>query len=316
MNADFSKPVVGDAYADWSTRIVANYKATLQGLDPAKIDGGGTPTGAPTNSIRWNSANKYWELYNGSSWGALESLYAINISGNAATVTNGVYSNGTYNNPAWLNTLAWSKLTGTPTTLSGYGISDSMTAVAIAAAYAPLGGAGTSGTWGISISGSSASCSGNAATATTAGACSGNAATATKLATARTINGVGFDGSTNITISTGPFSAGFTSSDLTITANTALGATAHSLGGIPAMVQMFLVCQSTDGTYNAGDVVPIPFFGSNQSTNCGIGLWMDATNLNPIAAAAMPLIPAKSSTTGGNFAPAFAKWKLRMKAWL
>ena len=36
--------------------------------------------------------------------------------------------------------------------------------------------------------------------ATTALACTGNAATATKLATARTINGVSFDGSTNITI--------------------------------------------------------------------------------------------------------------------
>ncbi len=45
-----------------------------------------------------------------------------------------------------------------------------------------------------------AACTGNAATATTAGACTGNAATATKLAAARTINGVAFDGSTNITV--------------------------------------------------------------------------------------------------------------------
>lgn len=49
-------------------------------------------------------------------------------------------------------------------------------------------------------SGSSGSCTGNAATATTASACTGNAATATKLATARTINGVAFDGSANITV--------------------------------------------------------------------------------------------------------------------
>jgi hypothetical protein len=51
-------------------------------------------------------------------------------------------------------------------------------------------GVGATGTWGISISGSAAS----------AAACSGNAATATSLATARTINGVSFDGSQNITI--------------------------------------------------------------------------------------------------------------------
>ena len=45
---------------------------------------------------------------------------------------------------------------------------------------APLNGTGATGTWGISVS--------------------GNAATATKLATARTINGISFDGSANITI--------------------------------------------------------------------------------------------------------------------
>ena len=46
-----------------------------------------------------------------------------------------------------------------------------------------------------------ASCTGNAATATsatTSGACSGNAATATKLATARTIDGISFDGTAAI----------------------------------------------------------------------------------------------------------------------
>lgn len=51
------------------------------------------------------------------------------------------------------------------------------------------------GTWSI-----------NATTATSAGSCTGNSATATsasKLTTARTINGVSFDGSTNITIPTG-----------------------------------------------------------------------------------------------------------------
>lgn len=46
----------------------------------------------------------------------------------------------------------------------------------------------------------SANTTGNAATATTAAACTGNAATATKLAAARTINGVAFDGTANITI--------------------------------------------------------------------------------------------------------------------
>jgi hypothetical protein len=38
------------------------------------------------------------------------------ISGNAATVTNGLYSTGTYSNPTWLTDLAPSKLTGITTT--------------------------------------------------------------------------------------------------------------------------------------------------------------------------------------------------------
>ena len=46
------------------------------------------------------------------------------ITGNAATVTNGIYTNGSYANPTWITELAWSKISGEPTTLSGYGIID------------------------------------------------------------------------------------------------------------------------------------------------------------------------------------------------
>jgi hypothetical protein len=38
-----------------------------------------------------------------------------NITGNAATVTNGVYTNGSYSNPAWITSLDYGKLTGAPT---------------------------------------------------------------------------------------------------------------------------------------------------------------------------------------------------------
>lgn len=68
-------------------------------------------------------------------------------------------------------------------TLDGYGHVTGLASVTLS--YATVGapsttGTNASGTWGISIS--------------------GNAATTTKLATARTINGVSFDGSANITI--------------------------------------------------------------------------------------------------------------------
>ena len=41
------------------------------------------------------------------------------LTGNADTVTNGVYSNASYSDPTWITSLAYSKLTGTPTLFSG-----------------------------------------------------------------------------------------------------------------------------------------------------------------------------------------------------
>lgn len=40
------------------------------------------------------------------------------LNGNASTVTNGVYTTGSYANPSWLASLAWSKLTGVPSTFT------------------------------------------------------------------------------------------------------------------------------------------------------------------------------------------------------
>lgn len=48
-------------------------------------------------------------------YGISDTTLSADISGNAATVTNGVYTNGTYADPAWLTSLAYTKLTGTPT---------------------------------------------------------------------------------------------------------------------------------------------------------------------------------------------------------
>ena len=49
----------------------------------------------------------------------LTSIPAANISG---TITNVVYDTSTYSNPSWISSLAWSKISSTPTTVSGYGI--------------------------------------------------------------------------------------------------------------------------------------------------------------------------------------------------
>ena len=58
-----------------------------------------------------------------------------NISGNASTVTNGVYTTGSYADPGWVQSLAWGKIAGTPTTAAGYGIAD------LPAAFATQSGA-------------------------------------------------------------------------------------------------------------------------------------------------------------------------------
>jgi hypothetical protein len=66
----------------------------------------------------------------------------ISISGNSATVTNGVYTTGTYSNPSWITGLAWSKISSTPTSLSGYGITDAVNTSAVGSAngVVPLDG--------------------------------------------------------------------------------------------------------------------------------------------------------------------------------
>jgi hypothetical protein len=47
-----------------------------------------------------------------------QTLTGVSIDGNAATVTSGVYTTGSYADPAWLTSLAYSKITGTPSAYS------------------------------------------------------------------------------------------------------------------------------------------------------------------------------------------------------
>lgn len=61
---------------------------------------------------------------------------------NAATVTNGVYTTGSYSNPSWITSLAWSKVSGTPTTLLGYGITDGALSSTTISAGTGLSGGG------------------------------------------------------------------------------------------------------------------------------------------------------------------------------
>lgn len=106
-----------------------------------------------------NTALSTWSgSSNITSVGTLENLTVTNtitgsITGNAGTVTNGVYTTGTYSNPDWITGLAWSKISSTPTTLGGYGIIDAqpldsdLTAIAALTGTAGFLKTNGSGTW-------------------------------------------------------------------------------------------------------------------------------------------------------------------------
>lgn len=129
-----------------------------------------------------------------------------NVEGNADTVTNGVYTNGSYNNPSWLVGLAGSKVSNIPNaSLTNSSITINGTEVALGDTYTFDAGVSTNtankvvkrdanGNFAAGII--TATLNGNAATATSAG----TAVTAQRFVTPRLINGVSFNGTEDITV--------------------------------------------------------------------------------------------------------------------
>lgn len=60
-----------------------------------------------------------------------------NLSADRTWTVGDLYSTSSYSNPSWLTSLSWSKISGTPTTLSGYGITDAITSASAASVYLP-----------------------------------------------------------------------------------------------------------------------------------------------------------------------------------
>ncbi|CAB5221543.1 hypothetical protein UFOVP240_189 [uncultured Caudovirales phage] len=143
------------------------------------------------------------------------------LTGNADTVTNGVYTSGSYSDPSWL-TITYSKLTGTvPTwnqsttgnagsvtngvyTTDTGSVTNTMLAGSITNAKL-LNSSVTIGSTAVSLGSTVTTFAGLASVTSTTfiGALTGNASTATSaatLTTSRNINGVAFNGSADITI--------------------------------------------------------------------------------------------------------------------
>jgi hypothetical protein len=215
--ANHLQPTITSTYANFVTEMDARFDDLAVGLDPAVT----TATNIPTNSIRWASASNKWQKYNGSAWNDLATTYAIAISGNAGTVTNGVYTDGTYANPAFITSLAGSKITGdiggnalTATTLANArninGVSfNGSAAISINLNNSvTFNNAGSGSASGSTFNGGSAltvsyntigapSTSGTNATGSWGISITGGAA---QLTTARNIGGVSFNGTANINL--------------------------------------------------------------------------------------------------------------------
>jgi len=71
--ANWSNPTLTSLYTDFVNEVKNRDVDLALGLDPATT----SPTNIPTNAIRWNSANKRWEKYDGSTWNALSTAFSV-----------------------------------------------------------------------------------------------------------------------------------------------------------------------------------------------------------------------------------------------
>lgn len=85
--ADHNLPQLTSTYSDFLSMLDARLDDLAMGLSNTAT----TATNLPTNSVRWNSSNKYWEINTGTAaapvWGALSSAYNININGTVGATT-------------------------------------------------------------------------------------------------------------------------------------------------------------------------------------------------------------------------------------
>jgi hypothetical protein len=116
----FYKTGVGFQYWDGTAWITV-------GQDGDGVTSFNSRTGAVVPLV--GDYSSFYPLQNGT---GATGTWNISISGNAGTVTNGVYTSGSYANPSWITSLAWGKITGAPTSFPtpnalsfGYGLTGS-----------------------------------------------------------------------------------------------------------------------------------------------------------------------------------------------
>jgi hypothetical protein len=112
----------------WHNNPINTYDFTSAGSGGIAQNVGG---GTNQVMVRIDPAAGYVQTASGfkNSGGTVTLDNSGNISGNAATVSNGVYTTGSYANPAWITSLAYSKITGVPAFITSYTETDTLASV-------------------------------------------------------------------------------------------------------------------------------------------------------------------------------------------
>ena len=104
----------------------------------------------------------------------------------------------------------------------------------------------------------------------------------------------------------------FTSSNQTITFSGGL-TIAHGLGTMPVLVQARIKCLVGDAGYSIGDEVLFPAGAQFGSSNAGLMVFPDATNLGVRFGPAMGVL---GKSTGTNVSITAASWALILRAYV
>lgn len=129
-----------------------------------------------------------------------------------------------------------------------------------------------------------------------------------------TITPTGTDLTISMTGGSGSITENFTSTQQTITSSGPL-TLAHGLTGKPTLFQCSLVNLIAEGGFNPGDEVFIGCDSLQPSTNNGMAVWPDATNINIMFASAANVFQLVDATTGNAFNATNANWELVVRAW-